>query len=338
MMRKVLASSVAVALAAACVPAGVSARTTSERIYHPVFQQVPGTELLSGSDYTAIYGGPLVPGLVRLISRATEHTVMISEPGCVPDAVGGVWLAMTCGSAGEMSYALNDIAQNRTVPLTLSPGLTSVTCAIGCQSIAGIGTHWIAITAPCAESMKCPTDFEFQNLSTGAILHDPTNRTTRIDLDSSRLAQPVCRLLTVPRDNQRVEDGLYPGWGSLTLDGNYGIEAGNGGVFLQRCGSRARTFLTRTPASGACPARACAPSSNRQMVLWQAAAGRLGGIFLKGLQRFQISVPATVDRLARQFPAALQDPYTLALAGNTLFFEDDTLGTVWTAQMPSAPR
>ena len=47
---------------------------------------------------------------------------------------------------------------------------------------------------------------------------------------------------------------------------------------------------------------------------------------------------AAVDPLARQFPAAGTDPYTLALAGKTLYLEDNTTGTVWAAQMPSAPR
>jgi hypothetical protein len=237
-----------------------------------------------------------------------------------------------------MSYALYDIPENRTLSFTPSPGLATVNCGSGCPSIAGIGTDWIAMTAPCADTSKCVTSFKFQNLSTGAVLDDPTNRTTRVDLDSPRLDQPVCRPLTVPVDNQHIEDGTYPGRGSLTLDGSYGIEAGGGGVFLQRCGSRTRTFLTHSPASGACAALACPPTSNRAMVLWQAAAGRLGGIFLKDLQRFQISVPRAVDPLARQFPAAGSDPYTLALAGKTLYLEDNTTGTVWAAHTPSAPR
>ena len=337
-MRKSLVAGVVLAVVAASPAGPAAASARSQRTYHPDFKRVAGTELLSGSDYVAIYGGSSAPGQFRLIDRANGRAVMTSQPGCGPDAVGGVWLAMTCEGAGATSYALYDIRKNRTLPFTPSPGLTAANCVSGCSSIAGIGTDWIAMTAPCADTSHCPTSFRFQNLSTGAVRDDPTNRTTRVDLDSPRLAQPVCRPLTVPADDQHIEDGTYPAWGSLTLDGGYGIEAGGAGVFLQRCGSPARTFLTYSPASGSCAALRCPPTSNRAMVLWQEAAGRLGGIFMKGLQRFQISVPAAVDPLPRQFPAAGSNPYTLALAGKSLYLEDNTTGTVWAAQMPSAPR
>jgi hypothetical protein len=313
------------------------ARSNAPRIYHPTFKRIPGTELLSGSNYVAIYGAASTPDQVQLINKVSGHTMTTSQPGCVPDAIGGSWLAMTCESGHTMAYALYDIPVNRTLPFTPSPALTSTTCGIGCQSIAGIGAHWIALTAPCADTSKCPTSLNFENLITGATRSDPTNRTTRIDLDTPRLSRPVCRPLAVPQDNQSIEDGTYPGWGSLTLDGSYGIEAGGSGVVLQRCGSRTRTLLTRTASSNTCAARACPPPSNQSMVVWQSAAGRLGGVFLKRIQRFQITVPPSVDPSARQLQFVRADPYTLALTTKMLYLGTPS-GTVWAAPMPPAPR
>jgi hypothetical protein len=130
------------------------ARVSSERTYHPAFKRVAGTELLSGSDYVAIGSGLSVPGQVRLIDRSTGRALTISQPGCGPDAVGGVWLAMTCGSVGAMSYALYDIPENRALPFTPPADVTAVSCGSGCPSIVGIGTDWIAMTPPCAGISK----------------------------------------------------------------------------------------------------------------------------------------------------------------------------------------
>jgi hypothetical protein len=232
-----------------------------------------------------------------------------------------------------MRYELYDIARHHLQPFAPSPALTSDTCGFGCQRIAAIGRDWIALTTPCADFSKCSTSFGFQNLSTGATRRDPTNRTTSVDLDSTRLARHACRPLTVPQDAQSIEDGIYPGWGSLTLDGAYGLEAGGTGDVLQRCGSHTRTLLTRTTPTHTCASRACPPANDRSTVVWQAAAGRLQGVFLPSLQRFQITVPARVDPYARQLKYVRADPYTLALAANTLYLVTPA-GTVWAAPMP----
>jgi hypothetical protein len=314
------------AIAGTAAPAIAGTRASSN-VYRPAFKHVPGSELLSGSNYLAIAGAKA--GEVQLINTSTGRTLRSDHPGCVPDAVGGQWLAMTCGSGAAQHDALYDIQQNRTFPFT-----PSTTCATGaCPGIAAIGTRWIALTSPCSESSKCPASFEFKNLSTGATRRDPTNARTRIDLNSVDLGKAVCRPLRVPRANERIEDGTYLGWGSLTLDGSYGIEAGGSGVFLQHCGSRAKTLLTRGVDPSGCAARACPPAHNRDVIIWQSAAGRLNGISLRNLRRFEIVVPRTVDPSARHLKYVRADQYTIALAGRTVYLQTPG-GKVWTARVP----
>jgi hypothetical protein len=235
---------------------------------------------------------------------------------------------MICTSGYREADSLYDIPEKRT--FAFSPSV----CPQGsCDEIVATGTHWVALTAPCSQPSKCPSTFEFENLTTSAMRSDPTNATTRVELDSAGLVASVCRPLSVPRADETIEDGTYPGWGSLTFEGDNGIEAGRQGIFLQRCGSRRRTLLSRTAASVGCAARLCPPPSNRQVVIWQSAAGRLNGVFLNGFHRFQIIVPATVDPSAHQLRYVRADPYTLALAARTLYLETPG-GTLWAAGLP----
>jgi hypothetical protein len=91
-----------------------------------------------------------------------------------------------------------------------------------------------------------------------------------------------------------------------------------------------------TNATTRCAARLCPPPSNRQVVIWQSAAGRLNGVFLNGvngLHSFQIIVPATVDPSAHQLKYVRADPYTLALAARTLYLETPG-GALWAAGLP----
>jgi hypothetical protein len=309
------------------IAAATTAARAAQPVYHPAFKPVAGSELLSGSGHIAIAGA--APGRVQLISTSTGNSLQTDQPGCVPDAVSAVWLAMTCRTGYRQLPFLYNIPQGRALPLP-TPG----SCVGGSCGIAAIGTHWVALSPPCSQpTSKCPSTFEFENLSTGATRTDPTNATTRVDLDAVDLAVRVCQPLSVPRDNQHIEDGVSPGWGSLTPDGQYGIEAGGAGVFLQRCGSRVRSLLTRTASSSGCAARACPPARNREMVLWQSAAGRLSGVLLKGLRRFDIAVPASVDPTAQQLKYVRADPYTYALAGKTLYLQTPR-GTIWSASLP----
>jgi hypothetical protein len=61
--------------------------------------------------------------------------------------------------------------------------------------------------------------------------------------------------------------------------------------------------------------RECALRPAIAMVLVQAAAGRLGVIFLKGLQRFQIKSPSGGRSTCSPVRPPARAPYTLALAG-----------------------
>jgi hypothetical protein len=204
-----------------------------------------------------------------------------------------------------------------------------------CVTVEGVGSDWIGVRGPCEG--HCSASVKFQNLTTGRVRANPTNAHTRLDLDSPRLGEPLCRPLAVPIDDQPYENTFYPPRGSVTMDGKYGIEAGSDGVYLQRCGSQKLTFLTSTTTNGTCDAADCPPANDQSMIIWQDAPGRLGGIFLHGLRRFRISVPASIDPGVTRYTSVTPDPYTLAIAGDKLYLLVYDDGTLWTTRLPTAP-
>jgi hypothetical protein len=286
---------------------------------------------VASNRYVFISGGSYSAGEGVLIDGRTGRRRTLSRPGCLPDALGGPWLAFTCGTPANQTFQLYDIPTGQSRPFNTGPALGYGYCTLNCVPIAALGTDWVAFEAPPGDYHDYPT-FEFQNIKTGqALSKDPTNATTTVNLDSPQLAQKACRPLTVP-----VVSGAYDsGWGSLTFVDGFVIAAGGGGAYLERCGSHRHEFLTfTTPGMEAgCPALACPPVSNSHAIMWQSAAGRLSGILLPSRQRFMIHVPAEVDPRSG---FASEDPYTLALTPRTLYLVTPE-SRVWSIPAPTSP-
>jgi hypothetical protein len=168
------------------------------------------------------------------------------------------------------------------------------------------------------------------------VVADPSNRTTTVDLDSPELSEPVCSPVGVPY-RANVDDPP-PGWGSVTFHGAFAIVSGPGGVYLERCGSRLREFLTYTTSFTECGEANCAPPSNPHLIVWQSAPCRLSGLFLPDRQRFVIHLRARIGAAAAGAPCTQpgQGEYALVLTDHALFFGNQQ-GQIWTTPSPSEP-
>jgi len=300
-------------------------------VLHPHFQRVPGSYLAASDRYVVIAGPPFAVDTGVLIDGRTGHRTMLSRPGCgqrLP-VLGGPWIAFSCGSGSSQASLLYNISTGQSQPFTSTSPYQD--CTSNCLPIAAIGADWVALETPPGDPHDLPS-FEFQNLNTGETRGDPTNSRTTVDLDSPQLAEKVCRPLAVPA----VSNAYSSGWGSLTFDDGFAIASSNGGAYLERCGSHLHEFLTFTPPTTGCPHLACPPAENSQAIVWESAAGRLGGIFLPSRQRFTIRVPANVDPQGASGGFARDDPYTLALTPRNLYLM--TQRGVWSIPAPAAPH
>lgn len=163
---------------------------------------------ISGSSFPA-GSGVLIDGL-------TMRRRTVSRPGCGASALGGPWLAFTCGTAPLLTYELYDIASGQFQPFTATEPYQD--CMIDGDPIIAIGTDWVALEAVSDDEHTLPS-FAFQNITSGKTTSDPTTASTNIDLNSSELVTNVCRPLSVPT----VSDVYSSGRGSLTFDDGYAI-------------------------------------------------------------------------------------------------------------------
>jgi hypothetical protein len=306
---------------------------------HPAFREIPGGFIQSSENDVVVYGGVYGPGDSLLINDATASRTPISTPGCDPQSMGGPWLVELCSSYDGLTisnaYGLIDLA-NPTSGLTRDPSIgTGPGCGpdAGCTPVA-VGKDWIAQSELCDE--HCVPAFNYLDIATGQAQDDPTGRRTITNLSFPTLTVSTCADTTVPTVNIAPEDGYSRGWGSVTYVGKYAIEVDRAGVYLQRCGSKARTLLTDiTPNEDKCAHAVCPPAANETEIVWQQAPGELQGIFLSNLKRFTIPIPQRVDPSEKYDPALTDGPYTVALTRKTLYLAvDNTTAHVWTTPLP----
>ena len=250
--------------------------------------------MVGGGRYVFIGCGlpPYTKGGGVLIDGRTARSRRISTPGCQAVAVGARWVAFSCGD--PQSFELYNIPTGRLEPFTGLPPYMD--CIRDCLPIVAIGAHWVAFVVLPLNYHDYP-EFVFQNLQIGQVLeNDPADSTTSIDLNSPQLVRSICRPLSLPV----VVSPVGSGWGSLSfLDDGFAIASGNGGAYLERCGSHLHEFLTyTTPDNGAhwglCPYLDCPPVDNLREIVWPSADG-VTGMFLPSRQRFTIRAPANVD-------------------------------------------
>jgi hypothetical protein len=312
----------------AAASAHAKPRPSRTLILHPKFQRVRGSSLLASDRYVFIRSSGSHADQGPVIDSRTMRRHTVSAPGCQPSALGGPWLAFTCGTVPNQTFQLYDIPTRRYQPFTGTVQFGF--CTTNCLPIVAIGKYWVAFEAATLETHASPRFF-FQNIVTGNPPGD-ANGSTNIDLDSPQLDQKICPPLSVPAVS--TPDGS-PAWGSLVFDNGFAIASGSGGTYLERCGSHQREFLTFTTANARCSALVCPPAHDSHAIVWQSAAGRLNGIFLPSKQKFTIPVPPTVDPNQPGF--ANGDRYQLALTPTRLYLITPQ-GGIWSFPAPASPK
>jgi hypothetical protein len=302
------------------------------------FTRVAGSELRGDGQYVFVGGAPFASDAGVLINGRTGRQTPLSFPGCYsPSMVGGPWLLYSCGLGASVQLELYSISTGESQAVTVNPLLAPPYCipAVQCVGLAAVGADWLAFTTGVCQEHCSPT-YAFQNIQSGATVGDPSNRTTTVDVDSLGLSEELCSPVMVPY-SANLNDPP-PGWGSVTFDGPFAVVSGPGGVYLERCGTRLREFLTHTTSLTSCAEANCPPPSNSHSIVWQSASCRLSGVFLPDRQRFVIHVPAPVGATAAgaQCTQLEQAQYTIALTPRALFLSNQQ-GQIWTTPSPSLP-
>jgi hypothetical protein len=141
----------------------------------------------------------------------------------------------------------------------------------------------------------------FQNIQTGELRQEPSDRTTLVDLNAPNLTRTVCPPLSVPTAAQPSYSPPGPGsllfYGSLVLTvGTYAANTPDGEdteVYLERCGEHLHRLVLR--ASEPVPEGNLLPGANTREVVWMSPSLHprpfLGALTLPGLRRFTIRLP-----------------------------------------------
>ena len=292
------------------------------------------TGLRASGDYlllgTTVSGDFLSTGWIVINNRLGTRTAL--DPRCHVDGLGPPWVLMGCpltsnpyGAFDTELYSLPDGTRQTVAPIPGVPYCSSAPSDMtGCASADAVGTYWIRWDSTC--SVHCGDTYFFQNIQTGELRDDPTDATTFADVNSPALARRTCPGVRLIR---YFRYGV--GWGSLTPYGQFALATGgpDGGVFLERCGTRMRRGLVN-----GITAVSEALTSNARAIVWQARLGHLSGLFLPSLQRFTIPLPAAIVRP----PGSPENTSVsaLVLTSGALYVEDGYQGRFWQTASPAA--
>ena len=268
--------------------------------------------------------GSIDAGWVVINTRLRTRTAL--APKCHVDALGPPWLVTACpvpsDPSGPPDIELYSLADRTQQPITAGAGVPQ--CAWPpdmyverrCASEPdGVGADWIRWDASC---YNCGDTSFFQNIETGEVRSDPTNATTFADLNSPALARRTCRGVRLIRD---FSNPAGVRWGSVTQYGQWALVRGhNNSVTLERCGTRMRRVLV---------AGYSAVASNPRVVVWQAWASHLNGLFLPSLQRFTLPLPSAIAKHGMALAP-------LVLSSGAIHLRDGYYGTFWRAASPAA--
>lgn len=261
-----------------------------------------------------------------LIDQQTGKRMSISAPGCANAIFGGPWLMLECssnGAAQDVKLLQLDTRQWRTVGIAASCVSGTTT---SCEPVA-VGADWIRLETTCYHCYE--PSFSYQNISTGRVAKDPTvaGGRTIADLNSPALAHELCRPLRVPRF-WNPDLGAWEA-GSLNFYAGFAVAQGSppGALphaSLERCGTRLDVPLPGFFAG------------SDRMIVWQVLPRKIGGRFLPGLQRFRISLPASISASHGRI---------VALSTRTLYVQAPTAGSpayddgpLWAATLPQKAR
>ncbi|MDQ2760634.1 MAG: hypothetical protein M3Y17_09455 [Actinomycetota bacterium] len=298
-----------VVIAGACVPAAASPRSRRARSSPPVLRlhwQDGGAAarvaadgryaFVEQADQTFALG--TLTSLGTLIDERTGARIVVPNPAgeyCPSTVLSDRGLATQCYVAsgpngGEVQVLVFDVAARSWTAIVASRRAL--------PTLDDVGRDWIMFSGAYYHG---PSYSNFQNIATGRVLADPTTRHTVADLNAPRLAQPVCRPLSVPFDWQEPY-GYVRTFGSLRRAGSYTLALGATlnrhhaivpFAYLERCGSRRRELIARGYSFGYL-------TSSSQLVLWSTGANvpYLSGLFLASRRRVEIPIPPSVSKYA----------------------------------------
>jgi hypothetical protein len=223
-------------------------------------------------------------------------------------------LADTTAAGGDR-YELYDITTAIYRPVPIDRTLDAIDCPdlTVCTTIDAVGSDWMVTQEACSE--HCGT-VGFQDLATGAVqTDDPSAATAALDLNSPTLTRPLCAGVQAPMEGVLSGEGAPPlPRGLVAADGRFQIVSDYDVSYLQECGTHLKRFLTY-----ACELYPCAPPFNSRAVVWESHPGRLTGVLLPSLTRFQIRIPVTIDPTAPSARFVSDDTYGLALTPRRLY-------------------
>lgn len=332
-MLAVLAWVGAISSAAA---AGSAARPTL--VLHSRFTHIAGRAFVASDRYVFITTGPTTSsGRGTLIDDSTGRRQTLSFPGgCYPETIGASTLAIGC-PADPTTEQLYNIPTAQTSPFSVGPtSPAEPACDVvptDCGRIADMGTRWIAVKYPAADPHELPS-FTFENRQSGQRVADPAAGSTTVDPNSSTLPQKVCSPLSLPT----VHGTAAQGPGSLTAVDGFQIAAGDGGAYLERCGSHLHERLTSdlpNPSGQGgprgCDSLACPLTANAHAIVWL-SAHRISGIFLPSRHRFSIVLPPKVA-----IPPGGGAAPEVALTARTLYLNTGGPAGLWSVPAPTLP-
>jgi hypothetical protein len=276
--------------------------TTRPIVLRPRLEVVASEDEFAVSDgrYTLVWN-PTATGRVGTVTdERTGHRIPVALPAnCSlpdrPDPLGGSSILAPCDPVAN-AYSLFNIRTHTWHPIYADASAlyqASQACAAGEDNCTvepvAIGSDWIEFLVNCVEHCDSP-GYGFQNISNGSVQTAVNGWRvgghTIPNLNSSSLAEKLCAPLSVPHG----PEGLP---GTFIFAGRYGISTGEIGsgfapaspaLFLQRCGSRKRTWID---------AAGLVLAANNRMVLWSDhGTDRQRGLLLPSLRAVVTVAPS----------------------------------------------
>jgi hypothetical protein len=309
-------------------------------VLHPRFSHVAaGTAVFTNGRYVLLGKASTISlgSTGTIIDEQTGRRIAITTPpNCsfvnsdLPNPLAWPWLLALC--SGRQRYVLYDARTGSWQPLTpeeqqLYAG--NVNCRRGdplCGvTLSAIGSDWVEFTVGCGYHCE-PTTLGYQSIATGGVKTPALTVGGSMipDINSPTLMKKLCSPLRVPRGFWPPDAG-GPLPGSVHMYGRLAIAEGWSGttsnpnarkrLYLERCGSRARTLLDPNGSPWAASSRAVVWTGN--------GSGReLDGVFLPSTLRFAFRAPSA-------YVGSVQ------LSSRKLYIT--TASGVWSAPTPTQP-
>ena len=319
----------------------LAARGSGAEVRQPRFRRA-GTvgQVLIGQGY--VFLGSATNGFLggTLINERTGKRTEIVRPDCVAEFFGGPWLLFECGNPTVTQVALYRLT-TRTWRLVKWNG-----DRLGYPE--AVGAYWIeSLLDPGCPDTHCDNvpSYWFTRIATGrqaTVAWHPGGNIVP-GLDSPSLAHKLCAPLRVPTVWVDIGEGEVPLPGTLSMLGSFAIASGTTRpgaqapavqwhTYVERCHSKLRRLIIESTFVTAGPEPSRAPIGDPHAIVWPSQPQQLTGLFLPSLQKFTMTVPASIGRVQGTVGPVDQT----FLASRTLYVLNGT--QLWAAPAPTPTR